>query len=231
MSAFSRRSPPEESADWDDVCYRPLLSNLAVAKGFRRRGIARRLLAVAEQVASAVANRTARLFALFGFNPCLEKRGNRRLDVADCSAGQVAQDVLGCDEILLKVEPCNDAAMQLYAAQGYIHTQNAEIAEDKFVPLPGLAGGKSLGVGEGQAAAPGALPDALPATGGHSTDPAYGMETESLAPTAVPVAVPPAAVIHGQVGTWQPTTNICMRKDLAERARRRAPHDVRPPLL
>lgn len=139
--------------------------------------------------------------------------------------------MLGCDEILLKVEPCNDAAMQLYAAQGYAHTENAEIAEDKFVPLPGLARGKSLDVGEGQAGAAEPLPDALPATRGHRTDPACGLEREPLAPTAVPVPVPPAAVIHGQVGTWQPTTNICMRKDLADKARRRTPHDVRPPLL
>lgn len=154
--------------EWEEVRYRPLLSNLAVAPEYRRRGIARRLLELAEVT---------------------------------------AREAMGFDELLLKVEQTNAPARELYRQLGYKQTDQATIVEDRFVPLAHLT---NLSADLDASDAP----------------PRAGEANFSVSAEAVPVRVTMTSrgqqVCHErdearaprQTGTWEATTNICLRKGL-----------------
>ena len=181
-SAFRRAGTL--SPEWDEVLYRPLLSNLAVAPEYRRRGVARRLMEVAERT---------------------------------------AEETMGFEELLLKVEHKNMPALELYRALGYRETAQAKIVEDRFVPLAHLAN-KSTGCGAAPAAGCSAEAEGVGvlASGRAAvvlTEDSVSSDAVSASETMTSRGVQvcydndePRA--PRQTGTWEPTTNICLRKDL-----------------
>ncbi len=194
-SAFLRRDTL--SPEWEEVRYRPLLSNLAVDPKYRRRGIARRLMEVAERTAG---------------------------------------EEMGFAELLLKVEHRNLPALELYRQLGYRETPEAKIVEDRFVPLAHLANNST----EQSASAADAEDDAAArcidtelglADGGgggggggefnQRSGGDFSVSSERMpAPQMVmtsrgPQVSEPAGetrLTSRRTGTWEPTTNICLRK-------------------
>jgi GNAT superfamily N-acetyltransferase len=172
-SAFLRREVL--APEWEEVRYRPLLSNLAVDPRYRRRGIARRLMKVAERTAG---------------------------------------EGMGFAELLLKVEHRNLPALELYRQLGYRETVQAKIVEDRFVPLAHLANNSTEHSASASIAGANATASCV-ADGPGLADSQERMSAPQVIMTSRgPQVSEPASATRpqGQTGTWEPTTNICLRK-------------------